>query len=516
MTTSTSTATTRAPAAQAALAGLVAGAVTIGVAELLAALLVRIGSAGQASPVIAVGDAFVDRTPGWLKDFAIGTFGSSDKVVLLASIGVVLALLAVAAGLLARVRLALGLLVVVLLAAVAAVAVVTRPASAPLDVLPTLVGAVVGVLVLQALLTAPAERSGRGWDRRTFLAGAGVAGAGAVVAGGLSRVAAGSATAAAASRAAVTLPEAVEKVTVPAGVTLPVSGITPFVTKNADFYRVDTALTVPKVRAEDWSLHVHGMVGQELTISYAELLALPLVERMTTITCVSNEVGGELAGNALWLGYPLSELLAKVSPSSDADMVLSTSVDGMTISTPLSNLVTGRDALLAVGMNGAPLPVEHGFPVRMVVPGLYGYVSATKWVTDLLVTRFDRDEAYWTPRGYDAQAPIKLASRVDVPAAFAKLPTGRTAVAGVAWAQTRGIAKVQVRVDGGAWQDARLADVPGKDTWVQWLYEWDATSGNHNLQCRAIDLDGNEQVEERAAIRPNGTTGLETRTVQVA
>ncbi len=498
------------------LAGLLAGAVTIGVAELLAALLVRLGSAGKASPVIAVGDAFVDRTPGWLKDFAVSTFGANDKVVLLASIGVVLAVLAVVAGLLARVRLALGLLVVVLLGAVAALAVVTRPGSVPLDVVPTLVGAVAGILVLQALLTVPTQRSGRGWDRRAFLAGAGAAGATAVVTGGLSRVASGSSTDAAASRASVTLPRPVDTVTVPAGVQLPVPGITPFVTPNSDFYRVDTALTVPRLRAEDWKLRIHGMVGQELTLTYDELLALPLVERMTTITCVSNEVGGHLAGNALWLGHPLSELLAKVAPSSDADMVLSTSVDGMTISTPLENLVTGRDALLAVGMNGAPLPVEHGFPVRMVVPGLYGYVSATKWVTDLEVTRFDRDEAYWTPRGYSAKAPIKIASRVDVPAPFAKLPPGRAAVAGVAWAQTRGIAKVQVRVDGGAWQDARLAAVPGRNTWVQWVYEWDATPGNHNLQSRAIDLDGDVQVEERAKIRPNGTTGLETRTVQVA
>lgn len=515
MTTSTSATRDRAPVAQAALAGLLAGAVTIGVAELLAALLVRLGSTGQASPVIAVGDAFVDRTPGWLKDFAVSTFGSDDKVVLLASIGVVLAVLAVVAGLVARARLAAGLLVVVALGVVAAVAVLTRPGAAPVDALPTLAGTLAGLLVLRALLTAPADRGGPGWSRRAFLTGAGAAGAGAVVTGGLSRVASGSATDTAASRAAVELPAAVEKVSVPAGAQLPVRGITPFVTPNDAFYRVDTALTVPRLRAEDWRLRVHGMVGQELTLTYDELLAMPLVERMTTITCVSNEVGGRLAGNATWLGLPISQLLARVSPSADADMVLSTSVDGMTISTPLESLVTGRDALLAVGMNGAPLPVEHGFPVRMVVPGLYGYVSATKWVTDLLVTRFDRDEAYWTPRGYSARAPIKIASRVDVPAAFARLPAGRTAVAGVAWAQTRGIAKVQVRVDGGAWHDARLAAVPNRNTWVQWVYEWDATPGNHNLQARATDLDGNVQVEQRATIRPNGSTGLETRTVQV-
>ena len=512
----TPTATRRPPAAQAALAGLLAGALTVGVAELLAALLVRFGiGGGAASPVIAVGDAFVDRTPGWLKDFAIRTLGASDKVVLLASIGVVLVLLALTAGLLARIRLVAGLAVVVVLAAVAAVAVATRPSASPLDVLPTLVGAVLGLLALNALMTRPAS-GGHGWSRRTFLQGAGAVGAGALVSGGLSRVAPGSTTDVAGSRAAVKLPTPVEKVSLPAGVELPVKGITPFTTKNADFYRVDTALTLPRLRAEDWMLKVHGMVGQELTLTYADLLKLPLVERATTITCVSNEVGGKLVGNAVWLGYPIADLLKQVSPAGDADMVLSTSVDGMTISTPLENLTNGRDALLAIAMNGEPLPVEHGFPVRMVVPGLYGYVSATKWVTDLKVTRFDRDQAYWTPRGYTAKAPIKLASRVDVPASFAKLTAGKNAVAGVAWAQTTGIAKVQVRVDGGAWQDARLAQVPGKNTWVQWVYEWDATPGNHNISCRAIDADGNEQVEARARIRPNGTTGLDSTSVQVA
>ncbi len=512
---STSTVRRRIPVVPAALAGLLAGALTIGVAELLAALLVRLRVGGQPSPVLAVGDAFVDRTPGWLKDYAIRTFGSNDKVVLLASIAVVLVLLALAAGLLARLRLVAGLAVVVLLAAVAAVAVLTRPSASPLDVLPTVVGAVLGLLALRLLFTSPAGPA-QGWSRRGFLRVAGAVGATAAVSAAASRVASGSTTDVVASRAAITLPTPVEKVTVPPGVQLPVKGITPFTTPNADFYRVDTALTLPRLRARDWALKIHGMVGQELTLTYADLLGMPLVERATTITCVSNEVGGKLVGNAVWLGYPISDLLKRVSPAGDADMVLSTSVDGMTISTPLANLTQGRDALLAVAMNGEPLPVEHGFPVRMVVPGLYGYVSATKWVTDLEVTRFDRDQAYWTPRGYDAKAPIKLASRVDVPAAFAKLRPGKNAVAGVAWAQTIGIDTVQVQVDGGPWRDARLAEVPGKNTWVQWVYEWDATPGNHTISCRAIDADGNEQVQARARIRPNGTTGLDSTAVLVA
>lgn len=513
---SSSTARQRIPVAQAAVAGLLAGALTIGTAELFAALLVRLGlGSGQASPIVAVGDAFVDGTPGWLKDVAIRAFGADDKVVLLASIGVVLAVLAVGAGLLARRNLVAGLGAVVLLAAVAAGAVATRPGASGLDLLATVLGAVLGLLALRSLITRPGG-SAQGRSRRAFIQGAGVVGAGALFSGALSRVAAGSATDVEASRAGIALPTPVEKASLPAGAQLPVTGITPFITKNADFYRVDTALAVPRLRAEDWRLRIHGMVGRELTLTYDDVLRLPLVERVTTITCVSNEVGGKLAGNAVWLGYPISQLLQQVAPAADADMVLSTSVDGMTLSTPLQNLTNGRDALLAIAMNNEPLPADHGFPARLVVPGLYGYVSATKWVIDLKVTRFDRDEAYWTPRGYDAKAPIKTASRVDVPGSFAKLEPGKTAVAGVAWAQTTGISAVQVRVDNGPWDDARLAEAPGKNTWVQWVYEWDATPGNHTIQCRAIDASGVPQVQARARVRPNGATGLDSKSVLVA
>ncbi len=281
----------------------------------------------------------------------------------------------------------------------------------------------------------------------------------------------------AASRRAVRLPTPAEPLgAVPGGVSLPVPGLTPFRTGNSSFYRVDTALSVPQLTTRAWRLRVHGMVDHELSLSFDELLAQPLVERLITLTCVSNEVGGNLIGNAVWLGYPLKDLLSRAGTHSDADMVLSTSVDGMTISTPLAELTDGRDAMLAVAMNGTPLPVEHGFPVRMVVPGLYGYVSATKWVVDLEVTRFDKKQAYWTPRGYAAKAPIKTSSRIDVPGSFAHVKAGTVAVAGVAWAQHRGINSVQVRVDGGTWHDARLADSVSKDTWRQWVWQWPAAA----------------------------------------
>ncbi len=510
------TTTTRPPLALAALAGVLAGAVTVTVAELLAALLDAGGlGSGQGSPVLAVGDAVVDRTPGWLKDLAISTFGSNDKLVLLLSIGAVLVLLAAAAGVVAARRRWAGTVAVVALGVVAVVAVLTRPSAALLDAAPTVVGTALGVVALRWLLARSSAADGS-LSRRTFLQGAGAAGAVALVSGAASRVVPGGAQDAAQSRAAVRLPQPAERVSVPEGVQLPVDGITPWRTSPRDFYRVDTALRVPQVTTKEWRLRVHGLVERELTLSYDELLARPLVERAITLTCVSNEVGGKLLGNAVWLGYPVADLLADLGVDGSADMVLSTSVDGMTISTPLEHLTRGRDALLAVAMNGVPLPAEHGFPVRLVVPGLYGYVSATKWVTDLQVTRFADDAAYWTTRGYSAKAPIKASSRIDVPTSFAKLSAGRTAVAGVAWAQGVGVDRVEVRVDRGPWHEARLADAPGDTTWVQWVYEWDARPGNHTLECRLVDADGNAQVERRTGVRPDGSTGLDSKNVTVS
>jgi DMSO/TMAO reductase YedYZ molybdopterin-dependent catalytic subunit len=498
-----------------ALAGLAAGAVTIAVAELLAALLDAAGlGSGQGSPVLGVGDAAVDRTPGWLKDFAISTFGAHDKLVLLVSIGVVLAVLAAAAGVVEGRRRGAGVALVIGLGVVAALAVVTRPSATVLDAVPTALGTASGAVVLRLLLVRAAATGPT--SRRAFLQGAGAAGVLAVAAGAASRAVGRRAGSAADSRAAVRLPEPVERVSVPPGVQLPVDGITPWRTAPRDFYRVDTALRVPQVTTGEWSLRVHGLVERELVLTYDELLSRPLVERAITLTCVSNEVGGQLLGNAVWLGYPVADLLADLGVDASADMVLSTSVDGMTISTPLEHLTRGRDALLAVAMNGEPLPPEHGFPARLVVPGLYGYVSATKWVTDLRVTRFADDEAYWTSRGYSAKAPIKASSRIDVPRSFAKLSAGRTAVAGVAWAQGTGVAAVQVRVDRGPWRDARLADVPADTTWVQWVYEWDAEPGTHTLECRLVDADGTVQVEQRHGVRPDGSTGLDSKNVTVS
>jgi DMSO/TMAO reductase YedYZ molybdopterin-dependent catalytic subunit len=278
---------------------------------------------------------------------------------------------------------------------------------------------------------------------------------------------------------------------------------------------VDTALVVPQVDPATWRLRVHGMVEREVTLTWTELLDKPLQEAMVTLTCVSNEVGGDLAGNAVWTGWPVRELLALAGPRPGADMVLSRSVDGFTAGTPLSTLTDGRNALVAVGMDGEPLPIEHGFPARLVVPGLYGYVSATKWVTDLKVTTFARDEGYWTPRGWSARGPIKTASRIDVPRSGSVVRAGTVAVAGVAWAQHRGISSVEVRADDGPWRQARLAAQPTVDAWREWVLRWEATRGHHTLTVRATDGAGDLQAKAFAPPVPNGSSGWHTVSVRV-
>ncbi|GAA4992699.1 hypothetical protein GCM10023225_30880 [Kineococcus glutinatus] len=301
----------------------------------------------------------------------------------------------------------------------------------------------------------------------------------------------------------------------PAGVDA-VPGTTPWATSTADLYRVDTAfLGVPDVRVQDWSLRVHGMVGRELELRYEDLLAGPLLERWITLTCVSNQVGGELAGNVRWLGVALADVLRRVVPDAGADALLARSTDGFTTLTPLADVLDGRDALLAVGMNGEPLPREHGFPVRMVVPGIYGFASACKWVTEIEVTRFDSARAYWTDRGWARRAPVKTASRIDTPRSFARVPAGVVPVAGVAWAQHRGIRAVEVRVDGGGWQRAELLPAVSVDTWCQWVWRWDAAPGQHTLQVRAVDGTGAVQTGEVAEPFPDGASGYDTLVLTV-
>jgi DMSO/TMAO reductase YedYZ molybdopterin-dependent catalytic subunit len=501
----------------AAAAGVAAAALTVAVAELLASLLVRTGRAGGTpSPVVAVGDAFVDRTPPWLKDAAVGAFGTHDKTALLVGIAVVMLLVSVAAGVLGAYRRPLGLMVVVLLGALAAAAVLSRPHAASVDVLPVLVGAVVGLVVLGALLDrrSQARSTDHDLDRRSFLRLATLTAVAGVVGGGLATVVGRGARAAAASRASVRLPTVAPAAATTASLDVP--GITPFLTPPDEFYRIDTALVVPQVSTSDWRLRVHGMVDNPFELTFDELLALPMVETLLTLTCVSNEVGGDLVGNQRWLGHPLRTLLERARPRPEADMVLSTSADGWTAGTPLDTVTDpARQALLAVGMGGQPLPLDHGFPARMVVPGLYGYVSATKWVVDLEVTRFDQAEGYWTPRGWSVKGPIKTESRIDVPRVGDEPRAGTVAVAGVAWAQHRGVRAVEVRVDDGPWQVATLGASGNADTWRQWVWRWEATQGDHTLQVRATDATGHVQTSQEAPPAPDGASGWHTVRVTV-
>jgi DMSO/TMAO reductase YedYZ molybdopterin-dependent catalytic subunit len=304
----------------------------------------------------------------------------------------------------------------------------------------------------------------------------------------------------------------------PRGLDDQVPGITPFRTDNDDFYRVDTRLDTPVVSSEDWTLTIDGDVDQEVTLTFDELLAMPMIERDITLTCVSNSVGGKYVGGARWLGVPLKDVLDLAGiDGTGADQILSTDFDGMTISTPLDLATDGRDAMICVGMNGEPLPREHGFPVRMVIPGLYGFISATKWLTRLTLTTYADQQAYWTERDWATDAPIKISARIDTPKALAELDAGDVVIGGVAWAQQRGgVAKVQVRIDDGPWQDANLGPDGGNDYWRQWFYRWDADGGSHTIAARAVSGDGEEQVTERAEPFPEGSSGLHELIVDVA
>ena len=535
------------------LAGLLAGAAGLAVAEAVSALL-----EGTTSPLLAVANRAVDSAPRPVKEWAIETFGTADKPVLIGGVVVTVAALAFLAGAVGITRRGTALVLLAALSAVAAAAVLTdRAASAPVLVRLLPVAALVIVstatllLMLRTLRVVPSTRSGGSatptsplppgtvetvefgkhrlqlpshvagddlpiaFDRRAFLRSALAVGAVAAAGGGVSR--AYGTGEAAASRLAVGVP-APDLAAPPLAraMTLDVPGITPYLTSNRDFYRVDTALQVPDVPVDQWRLRVHGLVDRELDLSFDDLLSRRLVERRITLTCVSNPVGGEYVGNATWIGVPVRDLLREAGVREGADAVRSRSADDFTAGTPLTALLDDdRDALLAVAMNGEPLPLEHGFPVRMVTPGLYGYVSATKWLVDLEVTRFADFEAYWTSRGYAAQAPIKTSSRIDVPRSFARVKTGRVPVAGVAWSQDRGIGYVDVRVDGGPWQRARLAEEDNVDTWRQWVWEWDATPGSHLLEVRATDASGYTQTADRAPIAPDGSTGWHSVNVTV-
>ncbi|GIG81801.1 oxidoreductase [Planotetraspora kaengkrachanensis] len=547
--------------------GVVAGAVALGVAQLAAGL-----TNASASPVIAVGGAVVDQTPAGLKDWAIRNFGSNDKLVLITGIVVVLALIAAGLGVLSRRRIGYGMTGLLVFGLIGAGAAATRPDSGPFDILPSLLGVGAGSWALSLLFrrvardgwddlpeeypvaegtpagttgpeaeAGPADEGETGgaepiarpaekppvmragddlytFDRRRLLTGVAVGVGVAGVAGFGGRLLASSRDVDVARRTvAKTLPRpAVTAKAIPAGADLRIRGLSPFVTPNRDFYRVDTALVVPSVDPADWTLKIHGLVDKPVELTFDDLLRRPLMEADVTLTCVSNDVGGPYVGNARWLGTRLADVLRDVGISSQADMLLSVSQDGFTCGTPVDVVMDGRDALLAVAMNGEVLPAAHGFPVRQVVPGLYGYVSATKWITEIKVTRFDEDEAYWTPRGWAPLGPIKTQSRIDVPRDGDVVPPGPTTIAGVAWAQHKGISAVEVQIDGGEWREAKLAEVNGPDTWRQWSIEVPLTPGERVIAVRATDASGYTQTPDYAPPAPDGASGHHAISIQVS
>lgn len=509
-------------------AGVGAVALGAGLGELVGAVV-----APTSGPFVVVGGALIDAAPPWAKDAAIALFGTADKIALLIGIGLVVLVLAALAGWLELRRPPWGRAVVVAFGAIGAVAAVTRANAGALAWLPAVVAGAVGALALwwlvRMLAHGAAARDARSGEtsskealpgtaapsRRSFLVWSGAAVVAGVVAAAAGTAMRAGSSALAAIKAVVLPAPAVAAPPVPAAAELDIPGLARVVTPNDRFYRIDTALIVPTIDPADWNLHIFGMVEEEVKLTWDELLELPLVEAHTTLACVSNEVGGTLIGNALWLGYPIRDLLARARPTAEADMVLSRSRDGFTASTPLDVLTDDRDALLAIGMNGEPLPPEHGFPARLVVPGLYGYVSATKWVKELEVTRFDRARAYWTDRGWSERGPIKMQSRIDVPRKSQGLTAGDTVIAGVAWQQHVGVAGVEVQIDEGSWQPATLAAAISNDTWVQWHLPWTAVEGDHLIRCRAISATGEVQTSDRAHPAPDGASGWHERFVSV-
>ena len=506
-----------------AFAGVVAVGAALATGELLAGLL-----PGVPSPLLAVARFIVDVQPPGAKDVVVGLFGTADKLAF--QVFIVLVALGVGAvvGRLAPRRPAAAAAVIALFAGVGFAASLRDPgAGVAATAAAAGIEAVVGIWVLRRLVAvavAPTPGGAGGtaampdWDRRTLIRTGGVIAVGSVVLGSVGRWLLERQAAPATSDV---VPVAPVPANLPSGADLATAdltqaGLTPIVVPNSDFYRIDTAFIPPTVDRATWSLVVQGMVDREVTLTYDELVALPILEQYVTIACVSNTVGGKLVGNAKWTGVALRDVLDMAGVHADADELVGESVDGFTAGMPVEWVMDrSRTPMIAVAMNDAPLPREHGYPARLIVPGLFGYVSATKWLAKLTLTRFDQVEGFWVPLGWAQKAPVLTQSRIDVPNDGAGLPAGRVAVAGVAWAMDRGIRAVEIRVDGGDWAPARLSTPISKATWVQWLYDWDAPAGNHTLEVRATDGTGEVQTDQRSNPAPDGARGHQTIDVRV-
>lgn len=499
------------------IAGLLAALAALAIGELVAGLLTL-----PVSPVEAVGALVIDVVPPAIKDLAIELFGTADKPALIVGIAIVVGALGWLAGRLAARTFWWGAAFFAGAGLLALFALGRNDRigwGVAIGVTGVTIATGLGVLALLLRLsgeprqTPPAEADA---GRRSFLVGAGAVAGLVVLAAAGGRTLLEQAKRSLAGRADVTLPTAASaQPPPPPAASLEVPRLSPIVTPNSEFFRIDTALSVPKVNLESWTLRVTGMVDREIELSFADLLDRRMEEHYVTLSCVSNEVGGDLVGNALWLGTPLSGLLDEAGVAPGAEQVVGRSVDGFTVGFPIEAAYDGREALVAVGMNGEPLPFEHGFPARLVVAGLYGYVSATKWLSEIELTTWDGFDAYWIPRGWAKEAPIKTQSRIDTPSQGSVLDAAPRSIAGVAWAPHRGISRVEVRIDEGRWQEAEISRPLSEDSWVQWRLPWEPTEGRHVIQVRATDGTGETQTERISPPAPDGATGYHTVSVRV-
>ena len=512
-----------APNWTAPVAGLISAFFAVCVGTFIAVLL------DVVTPLNAVGSEFIDHTPKWLKNLAIQAFGTNDKAVL--KIGMLLSIscLALFAGLLARHKRVTGVSIIASFGIFGGLISAARPSQSALALVPSLFGAIFGCRLLNKLIKTitkydlpiayPSEsRAPLGWDRRRFISTASKTVLISAIFGAIASRLENKKI----SEIRQAAPDSLPKISAGNGLAATKSPAgtqifaeTPFITPNKDFYRIDTALSLPRIDIKTWKLNIGGMVKTPLTLSYQDLLARPMVERTITICCVSNEVGGPYIGNAVWQGVLIADLLIEAGVDPRAEQIFGTSADGWTCGFPIGAAVDGRDAMIAIGMNGTALPLEHGYPARVIIPGLYGYVSATKWITNLDLTTWSEAQGYWVPLGWSRDAPIKTQSRIDVPRRDETVRAGRIAIAGVAWAQHRGIEKVEVRIDSEEWKLATLALDFSDDTWRQWKYEFDAKPGEYQVQVRATNKAGETQTQEVSRPDPDGATGYHTRKIKV-
>jgi len=517
--------TPSAPRWRLAFAGVVAVATAIAVGELAAGLI-----AGIPSPTLSIGRGVIALQPPGAKDFITALFGTNDKVALEVFIIGVALLIGAGLGIAAPRRRALATGAIAAFAAIGFVASLgDQDAELGLSAVAAGAEAIVGIYALGYLVDlalghggpGPGARARRGapavempdWSRRALL----IRGGALAVAAGIGTVAGRSLLEGQRKPVPVGgLPEPKAVATLPTGADLGIQGETPIVMPNDRFYRIDTALITPNVDVASWNLKVTGMVDHEITLTYDQLLQLPIVEEYVTIACVSNVVGGNLVGNAAWRVVPLRTVLDMAGVKTGATQLVGRSVDGFTVGMPTEWVMDqSRTPLIAIGMNGVPLPRAHGYPARLIVPGLYGYVSATKWLAEIELTTLEAFDAYWVPLGWAKEAPILTQSRIDVPRPNANVAAGQVPVAGVAWAPDRGVSKVEVSIDGGEWQAARLSTPISRATWVQWLYDWNAPAGQHTIEVRATDGKGDVQTADVSPPPPDGARGHHTIQVSV-